>query len=312
MQCTAVSSQVSPIIVSNGIDFCISGGYPDIFINSSNFDEKFLLEFDNRIALIPNENYVNVAPFEKRFGVTVTSDTDSYKIDFVLMNWDTNNGNNYLFSEFVTGGFDIDVCWVSIINVDEEYRLILNSSFKVFIRSETLECVNYYDDNKIPMPLLERFSKYEGRLVFWSSYRIFFTDAAPPFDLDHLMRFHQLYIMEWYESLTQRTYRSSLNRRTVLIFQNPKTICEYLARVHEWLWCWERREIHFGFWNLFLLIFILESVDQLILLNFLEIFIPLCMSSLALNLRSVKMFHSLKYNFVRINTKTRAFFVQPN
>ncbi|KAG4080722.1 hypothetical protein HA402_013252 [Bradysia odoriphaga] len=189
---------------NNEINFSISGGYAvfragfcncytdvDIFIDDYNFNEKSFLELDSYIQVIPNEDYVNMNRFlKKRFGVTVIdSDGQTYTIDFVLMNFGEKIDNNYLFSECVTAGFDIDICRVSIIKVDEEYRLIFNSHFKVFIRNETQSYKNCYDEPIIPMRMFKRFEKYESRLK--PCYRLFYTNCAPSFDFDHLMKFRQ-------------------------------------------------------------------------------------------------------------------------
>lgn len=191
----------------NEINVCISGGYSvylagfchcytdvDIFINNFNFNEKLFRDFDNQIEVVPNEGYVNVVPFKKRYGITVNSDTVNYKLDFVLMNCGRKIENNYSFSEYVTAGFDVDICRVSITKIGGEYRLIFNSNFKVFIKSETQECSNDYDEDKIPIAVFKRFKKYERRLKH--DYCLFFAHCAPPFDFDHLMKFHQLN-MDW-------------------------------------------------------------------------------------------------------------------
>lgn len=195
----------------NDINFCISGGYAafragfcnsysdvDIFIDDYNFNEKIFLELDRGIQVIPNENYVNVAQLlKKRFGITVMdSDTTTYKIDFVLMNCGAKKiENSYLFSEHVTAGFDIDVCRVSIISVDEDYRLIFNSMFKVFLRNETQHYKNHYDEDKISVTTWRRQLKYENRLK--PCYRIFYTNCAPPFNFDSVMKFRQLNMEGW-------------------------------------------------------------------------------------------------------------------
>lgn len=176
--------------------FCNCFTDVDIFIDNINFNEKSFLEFDSMIEVVPNEDYINVSTFlKKRFGVTVVdSDGESYRIDFVLMDFGVTIDNNYLFSEYVTGGFDIDICRLSIVAVDEEYRLIFNSHFKVFIRNETQCYKNYYDERTMPMRTFQRFLKYESRLK--CCYRLFYTNCAPSFDFDHLMKFRQLN-MNW-------------------------------------------------------------------------------------------------------------------
>lgn len=193
------------------INFCIAGGYPvfcagltdcyrdvDIFVSDLNFNEQFFLAFDNKIEVVSYENdkfeeYDNVSELKKRFALTVRG----YKIDFVLMDIPSQFKNNYLFSEYVTDRFDIDICRVSIINVDENYRIIFNSRFKVFVKYETEHHSNFSGctmEYWREIATEKRFEKYENRLK--KCYRMFYTVCAPPFNFERFMKFHQLNL-EW-------------------------------------------------------------------------------------------------------------------
>lgn len=204
----------------NKTNFCISGGYSvyragfthsfndiDIFINDFNFDEDSFLKVDTSIETIPYtelalELQVDtiVLSMKKRFGVTVNCGAgDIRKIDFVVMNCPKYFENNYLFSECVTREFDMDVCRISIINIDNEYRLIFNSDFKIFIKSECKNNNNDEDIELTPNVTLRRHRKYEERLKVW--YRIFFTHCSPVFHLDRLINFHQQNV--WTEGITR-------------------------------------------------------------------------------------------------------------
>lgn len=189
----------------NGINFCISGGYAvyragfchsyndvDIFVDDDQFDEESFLELDHGIHEIPCDEYINVNHFlKKRLGTTVTdSNGKENKIDFVLIACGQKIRNNYLFSEHVTSQFDIDICRVSIISVDEEYRLIFNKNFKVFIKNQTEQFTNKIDSEKMSMKTQNRLLKYEQRLK--PVYRIFSTNCAPPFSLGDLMDFQRV------------------------------------------------------------------------------------------------------------------------
>lgn len=191
----------------NKINFCISGGYPvflaeltdcyrdiDIFICDNNLTETLFLAFDNKIEVVSYEKgdnfaeYNNVSDIKKRFSLV-----RGYKIDFVLMDVQYKFENNYLFSEHITDRFDIDIRRVSIINDDENYRLIFNTGFKVFIKNETEHLKNFHGfimGWRREMVTEERFEKYENRLK--KCYRMFYTDCAPPFNFQHFMEFHQL------------------------------------------------------------------------------------------------------------------------
>lgn len=219
---------------NNEINCCISGGYTvyrigfsnyytdvDIFVNSFNFDEKLFLEsHDNIIELVLDDSYVIGTPIMKRFHTTVESDEKPdivYTIDFVLMECNKHHENDYLFSEFITSRFDLDICRLSIVNVNKQYRIVFNANFKLFIRNDKKNFKNNFEvaDTKA----YQRFLKYEARLKI--PYLMVFSNNAPafdyPVDINNLLKYQQLNI-EWYELKIRAT--ATCNELTSYFFRS--------------------------------------------------------------------------------------------